>query len=48
MKEIETPASDQNGLPKPELSSNPYVEEFSSKKFGTGTLEFMQFEKELQ
>ena len=48
MKEIETPASDQSGLPKPEQSSNPYIEEFSSKKFGTGTLEFMQFEKQLQ
>ena len=29
------------------VSSDPYVEEFSSKKFGTGTLEFMQLEKEM-
>jgi hypothetical protein len=34
--------------PKPSQPSNPYVEEFSSKKFSSGTLEFMKLEKQLR
>ena len=29
------------------FQSDPYVEEFSSRKFGTGTMEFMQLEQQL-
>jgi hypothetical protein len=29
-------------------TSNPYVEEFSSRKFGSQTLEFLQFEKKTE
>lgn len=48
MKDSETPQTDNAIIPKEQPSSNPYVEEFSSGKFGTGTLEFMQFEKQIQ
>mgnify|MGYP000981110009 CR=1 FL=1 len=48
MKDSETPQTDNAVIPKEQPSSNPYVEEFSSGKFGTGTLEFMQFEKQIQ
>ena len=48
MKDVETPLTDNAEIPKEQPSSNPYVEEFSSGKFGTGTLEFMQFEKQIR
>ena len=48
MKDSETPVTDNTVIPKDQPSSNPYVEAFSSGKFGTGTLEFMQFENQVQ
>ena len=43
-KEAEIRMPDSKPIQKQPPSSDPYVEEFSSRKFGSGTLEFLQFE----